>query len=238
MPLVDYPTDPGAEWPSQDHLENVVRYCLVKNPGIFTNSLDQPIPQMVATIPGQYDENNHGIDVIAIDAHDREPFDEETEEPPKRRLWLIEVSGGSRIRNKKGVPLPYSVLTKELPDREFAGYNPQMSKRWRLEAAEKFLKRPESTEKLERLFDVSGYSPEEVRDRFRKYYESHKMAVIVPAGTIVVPAETKASRIHYSKPGQKLRRQIETDIKVGLDIYTFNWNERSRRIFDVEENFG
>jgi hypothetical protein len=280
MPSVDYPIDPGTEWSNEDGLENFVRYSLVRNPGIFTNLFGEPIPRMVATIPGQ-DEDGHGIDVIAIDANDKERYDPKN---PRRRLWLIEVSRGTPQRSKKGVPLRNSVLMKELPEREYANYKPQMSPEWRFAAAQNFLKRPDSTDKLAALFDVSGpakpdgtrksgLTPEQLKNLFWKYYfgdnweyyleekralkpavasvraepaqarivaslsdtgnaephlkvvtEPHRKAVIVPVGTIVIATETKASRQHYSQPGQKPRTKIDTDIDVGTEIYTYKPN--------------
>jgi hypothetical protein len=150
---------------------------------------------------------------------------------------LIEVSRGSKIRGKKGVPLRNSVSMKELPERKYANYKPQMAPEWRLEAAQKFLERPDSTDKLKKLFDVSGYSSEQLEGLFWKYYKSHQKAVIVPAGTVVVATETKASRIYYSQPGQRPRSNIDTDIDVGTDIYTFKWRSGSKLIYDVEDNW-
>jgi hypothetical protein len=86
------------------------------------------LPRMTATIPGQYD-SQHGIDIIAIDAHN-----------PRRRMWLIEISRGREMG---------AGLVKQLDKRKYAGYQSQMSYRWRRAAADLFLqKNPKSTQGL------------------------------------------------------------------------------------------
>ena len=85
MPSIYRLTDSGEACRSTDRMEAYVRYSLVKNPRIFENHFSENLPRMIATIPGQYD-SQRGIDVIAVDGN-----------RPRRRLWLIEISRGSKI---------------------------------------------------------------------------------------------------------------------------------------------
>jgi hypothetical protein len=182
MPPIYSSTDPGEVWPSTDRMEAYVRYCLVKNPGIFQNHFSENLPRMVATIPGQYD-SQHGIDVIAIDG-----------QRPRRRLWLIEISRGSKMG---------AASIKELLNRRYAGNRAQMSQEWRRAAADLFLQRLDSTKMLETLFDVSGLDQDDIEQQFEDYFESHQAAVVVPAGCHVAGNET--------------------GLQFADDIYTFNW---------------
>lgn len=182
MPSIYSLADPGEVWPSTDRMEAYVRYCLVKNPGIFQNHFSENLPRMVATIPGQYD-SQHGIDVIAIDGH-----------RPRRRLWLIEISRGSKMG---------AASIKELLNRRYAGNRAQMSQEWRRAAADRFLQRLDSTKMLETLFDVSDLDQDDIEQQFEDYFESHQAAVVVPAGCHVAGNET--------------------GLQFADDIYTFNW---------------
>ena len=182
-----------------DKLEQYVRYCLIHNPGVFQNHSGDGLPRMVATIPGQYN-STQGIDIFALDK--------------QRQLWVIEVSRG----RKSG-----ALLIKELAERKYSGYKPQMSEDWRGAAASKFLERPDSTMMLERLFDVSGLDREELESLFEEKFKTHRKAIVVPAGCDVGPVETKASKEFYSAPGQKARNKIDVpDLMFGTDIYTFD----------------
>jgi hypothetical protein len=180
--------DPGEECPSTDRMEAYVRYCLVQNPGIFRNHFSESLPRMVATIPGQYN-TQCGIDVIAVDGI-----------RPRRRLWLIEISRG----REKG-----AALEKELPNRIYAGNRAQMSLEWRRAAADRFLRRADSSEKLQTLFDVPGLRREGLEELFESYFDKHQVAVVVPAGCHVAGNET--------------------GLRFAADIYTFNWLFANRR---------
>jgi hypothetical protein len=182
MPSTYRLTDPGEVCPSGDRMEAYVRYCLVKNPGIFQNHFSENLPRMMATIPGQYD-SQRGIDVIAVDGH-----------RPRRRLWLIEISRGSRMG---------AASIKELPNRQYAGNKAQMSREWRRAAADLFLRRADSSKKLEALFDVPGLNREGLDQLFEEYFESHQAAVVVPAGC------------HVAGSG--------TGLQFAEDVFTFNW---------------
>jgi hypothetical protein len=164
-----YPAkDPGKAWPSKDRLEAYVRDRLVQEPELFENHLFERLPRMTATIPGQYD-SQHGIDIIAIDAQ----F--------PRRMWLIEISRGREMG---------AALVKELQNRKYAGNQAQMSYRWRRAAADLFLRTPQSAQMLQSLFDVRGSDPGYVGRLFEHYFESHRAAVVVPAGCDVVGSNT------------------------------------------------
>ena len=182
MPSIHALNDLGEAWLSGDRMEAYVRYCLVKNPGIFQNHFSESLPRMVATIPGQYD-SQRGIDVIAVDGH-----------RPRRRLWLIEISRGSKMG---------AASVKELLNRKYAGNKAQMALEWRRAAADLFLKRSDSTRMLETLFDVSGLEREDLEQQFEDYFESHQAAVVVPAGCHVAGNET--------------------GLQFADNIYTFNW---------------
>lgn len=199
MPVADSSSVPGKKRKALDLLEGYVRYCLLNNPGIFQNHSLEPLPRMVTVIPGQYN-STQGIDILALDK--------------RRQLWVIEVSRG----RKRG-----ALLIKELAERRYAGYKPQMSKEWRDAAATRFLERPDSTQMLERLFDVAGLDREELENLFDEKFKTHRKAIVVPAGCDVAPVETKASKEFYSRLGQKPRSKIDVPgLMVATDIYTFN----------------
>jgi hypothetical protein len=181
-------TDPGEEWPSTDRMEGYVRYCLVQNPRIFRNHFFNSLPRMVATIPGQYNTQN-GIDVLAVDAT-----------RPRRRLWLIEISRG----RQKG-----AALEKELPERVYAGNRAQMSSPWRRAAADRFLERADSSQKLEALFDVRGLKRASLEQLFEDCFASHQVAIVVPAGCHVT--------------GKR------TELEFASAIFTFKWLFANRR---------
>jgi hypothetical protein len=198
MPIVDS-SSVRKKRKAPDLLEGYVRYCLLNNPGIFQNHSLDPLPRMVATIPGQYN-SQQGIDILALDE--------------QRQLWVIEVSRG----RKTG-----AALIKELPERKYAGYKPQMSEEWRDAAATKFLKRPDSTKLLAKLFDVSGLDREELENLFDEKFKTHQKAIVVPAGCDVGPVETKASKKNYSPPGERPRSKIDVPgLMFDTDIYTFD----------------
>jgi hypothetical protein len=183
MPSTDRFRDLGEGFTSTDRMEAYVRYCLVQNPGIFRNHFSETLPRMVATVPGQHNKQ-HGIDVFAVDGC-----------RPQRRLWLIEISRGRVIG---------AALEKELPNRRYAGNKAQMSPEWRRAAADKFLqKAADSTRKLQALFDVPGLDREHLEQLFENYFQSHKAAVLVPAGCHVAGNET--------------------GLQFSGDIYTFRW---------------
>jgi hypothetical protein len=188
MPAIDRLTDLGEKFPSTDRMEAYVRYCLVQNPGIFRNHFSENLPQMVATIPGQYN-TQCGIDVLAVDGN-----------RPRRRLWLIEISRG----RERG-----AALEKELPNRLYAGNRAQMSLEWRRAAANRFLRRADSSEKLQALFDLSGLKRAALEELFENYFDSHQAAVVVPSGCHVAGNET--------------------GLGFATDIYTFNWLFANRR---------
>jgi hypothetical protein len=199
MPMVDSSSVRQKKRKAPDLLEGYVRYCLLNNPGIFQNHSEDALPRMVAAIPGQYN-SQQGIDILALD------------EP--RQLWVIEVSRG----RKRG-----ALLVKELAERRYADYKPQMSEEWRDAAATKFLKRPDSIKMLEKLFDVSGLDLEELENLFDEKFKTHRKAIVVPAGCDVGPVETTASKEFYSRPGQTPRSKIDVpDLMFDTDIYTFN----------------
>jgi hypothetical protein len=182
MPSIDRFRDLGEGFISTDRMEAYVRYCLVQNPGIFRNHFSEKLPRMVATIPGQHNKQ-HGIDVFAVDGY-----------RTQRRLWLIEISRGRVVG---------AALEKELPNRVYAGNKAQMSPEWRRAAANKFLRRPDSTKKLQALFDVPGLDREGLERLFEDHFQSHQAAVLVPAGCHVAGNET--------------------GLRFGADIYTFRW---------------
>jgi hypothetical protein len=198
MPIVDS-SSVRKKRKAPDLLEGYVRDCLLNNPGIFQNHSLEPLPRMVTAIPGQYN-SQQGIDILALDE--------------RRQLWVIEVSRG----RKRG-----AALIKELAEREYADYNPQMSEEWRDAAATKFLKRSDSNKLLAQLFDVSGLDREELENLFDEKFKTHRKAIVVPAGCDVAPVETNASKEFYFRPGQKPRSKIDVpDLMVATDIYTFN----------------
>jgi hypothetical protein len=200
MPGIDSSSGAGKRRKAPDLLEGYVRYCLVNNPGIFQNHSLEPLPRMVAVIPGQYNKSSQGIDILALDE--------------KRQLWVIEVSRG----HKRG-----ALLIKELEERQYADYKPQMSGEWRDAAATRFLERPGATQMLETLFDVSGLDREELESLFNEKFKTHRKAIVVTAGCDVAPVETKASKKIYYRLGQKPRSKIDVpDLMVATDIYTFN----------------
>ena len=182
MPSTYRLTDPGEACPSTDRMEAYVRYCLVQNPGIFQNHFSENLPRMMATIPGQYD-TQRGIDVIAVDGH-----------RPRRRLWLFEISRGSRMG---------AASIKELPNRKYAGNKAQMSREWRRAAADLFLRRADSDKKLQVLFDVPGLNRDGLEQLFEDYFASHQAAVVVPAGCHVAGSDT--------------------GLQFADDVFTFSW---------------
>ncbi len=69
-------TDAGRRWGSGDKLEAYVRDRLVNYPRFFKNHEGNDLPQMDVTIPGQFNESGHGIDILALDK--------------QRTLWIID----------------------------------------------------------------------------------------------------------------------------------------------------
>jgi len=150
-------TDAGRRWGSADVVESFVRDRLVNYPGFFRNHGDEPLPRMTVTIPGQFNESGHGIDILALDR--------------QRTLWIIEVSRGS-IRG--------AGFVKHLGKRKDG--NSQMSPEWRTQKADKFLEQPDSYEKLIALFDAQGMPPGNAQSCFKSKLEDHRVAILVPAG--------------------------------------------------------
>jgi len=126
------------------------------------------LPLMQATIPGQFNESGHGIDILALDS--------------RRTLWILEVSRGSRLG---------AAFVKHLGLRKDG--NSQMSPAWRVQKKDKFLNLPDATEKLIALFDAAGMSGAGIRDLFERKLENHKAAVLVTEGCHVEGIQTGMS---------------------------------------------
>jgi len=112
--------DAGRKWGSDDRLEAYVRDRLVNYPHFFKNHMVDDLPLMQATIPGQFNESGHGIDILALDS--------------RRTLWILEVSRGSRLG---------AAFVKHLGLRKDG--NSQMSPAWRVQKNDKFLNLPDAT---------------------------------------------------------------------------------------------
>jgi hypothetical protein len=160
--------DAGRKWGSDDRLEAYVRDRLVNYPHFFKNHVSDSLPLMQATIPGQFNESGHGIDILALDA--------------RRTLWILEVSRGSRLG---------AAFVKHLGLRKDG--NSQMSPAWRIQKKEKFLSLPDATEKLIALFDAEGMSAAGIRELFERKLENHRAAVLVPEGCHVEGIQTGMS---------------------------------------------
>jgi hypothetical protein len=161
-------TDAGRRWGSADKLEAYIRDRLVNFARFFRNHEDRPLPLMTVTIPGQFNESGHGIDILALDR--------------RRTLWIIEVSRGSILG---------AGLVKHLGKRKDG--NSQMSPEWRTQKADKFLALPDSTEKLIALFDAPGLPPGEARSLFASKLNEHRVAIVVPEGCHVEGQNTEIS---------------------------------------------
>jgi hypothetical protein len=176
--------DAGRKWGSSDRLEGYVRDRLVNYPHFFQNHLGESLPLMRATIPGQFNESGHGIDILALDG--------------RRRLWIIEVSRGSRFG---------AAFVKHLGRRKDG--SSQMSPAWRVQKKDKFLEQPDAFDKLIALFDTEGMSREAIRDLLEHKLEEHRVAVLVPEGCHVEGLETEISFAQdvytfFVSPGVKL----------------------------------
>ena len=177
-------------WKSSDAAEQYVRDLLVRYDDAFENhwisaSSEQGdyLTMMRATIPGQWG-SNHGIDVIALDV--------------TGRLWLIEVSRGTRrgAARFKGGGKPV----------KYADYKLQMSVNWREAAADRFLtKVPNAPDMLRYLFDEQ-LSDKRVVDKFRMLLPNHNKAVIIPVGA------------HFDAIG--------TDVNFNTEVYTCRFPSR------------
>jgi hypothetical protein len=162
-------TDAGRRWGSADRLEAYVRDRLVNFPRFFKDHEEKHhLPLMTVTIPGQFNESGHGIDILALDN--------------RRTLWIIEVSRGS-IRG--------AGFVKHLGKRKDG--NSQMSPEWRTQKADKFLELPDSYEKLIALFDAPGLPPGMARDLFASKLNEHRVAIVVPEGCHVEGQGTEIS---------------------------------------------
>jgi hypothetical protein len=160
--------DAGRQWRSDDRLEAYVRDRLVNYPRFFKNHMFDDLPLMQATIPGQFNQSGHGIDILALDT--------------RRTLWILEVSRGSRIG---------AASVKHLGLRKDG--NSQMSPAWRLQKQNSFLKLPDATAKLMALFDAQGTSEDGIRELFERKLENHRVAVLVPEGCHVEGLNTELS---------------------------------------------
>jgi hypothetical protein len=179
-------TDAGRKWGSDDRLEAYVRDRLVNFPNFFKNHMGDALPSMETTIPGQFNESGHGIDILALDRG--------------RTLWIIEVSRGSKLG---------AALVKQLGLRKDG--NSQMSPAWRIQKKDKFLNLPDATDKLMALFDVKGMSEDGVRDLFGRKLENHRVAVLVPEGCHVEGLDTGISfgqdiYTFFVSPGVRLHK--------------------------------
>lgn len=118
---------------------------------------------MSATIPGQYDDAGHGVDIFAMDAV-----------AGGRSLWVIEVSrgvpGGAATFKGGGKPVKY------------AGGQRQMSAAWREAATAKFLEREDAAEKIRCLLDISEKDDRRAKTMFLSAFLRHRKAIIVPEG--------------------------------------------------------
>lgn len=161
-------TDAGRKWKSDDRLEAYVRDRLTNYPHFFKNHMGDDLPLMESTIPGQFNESGHGIDILALDR--------------SRRLWVIEVSRGSKLG---------AAFVKHLGLRKDG--NSQMSPAWRIQKKDKFVSLPDATDKLIALFDVQGMSQDGVRDLFERKLETHRVAILVPEGCHVEGLNTGIS---------------------------------------------
>ena len=161
-------TDNGRKWGSGDRLEAYVRDRLVNYRHFFKNHVGDDLPLMEATIPGQFNESGHGIDIMALDKG--------------RTLWIIEVSRGSKLG---------AGLVKHLGLRKDG--NSQMSPAWRVQKKDKFLELPDATDKLIALFDAKGMSNDGIRELFERKLEKHRVALLVPEGSHVEGLNTEIS---------------------------------------------
>lgn len=159
-------TDAGRKWGSGDRLEAYVRDRLVNYPNFFKNHMGDDLPQMAATIPGQFNESGHGIDILSLDG--------------QRRLWIIEVSRGSTMG---------AGFVKHLGRRKDG--SSQMSPAWRTKKKDEFLKLSDANDKLIALFDVQGMKETDVRDLFASKLDSHRVAIVVPEGCHVEGENTE-----------------------------------------------
>jgi len=123
---------------------------------------------MTATIPGQFNASGHGIDIMALDG--------------ERRLWIIEVSRGSKLG---------AGFVKHLGTRKDG--SSQMSPAWRTQKKDKFLALPDSRDKLNALFDTAGMSREDALNLFEMKLDTHKVAIVVPDGCHVEGRDTGIS---------------------------------------------
>ena len=160
--------DNGRKWGSGDRFEAYVRDRLVNYPHFFKNHVGDDLPRMNATVPGQFNDSGHWIDIMAIDRN--------------RTLWIIEVSRGSKLG---------AGFVKHLGVRKDG--NSQMSPAWRIQKKDKFLGQADATEKLVALFDAEGMSDDGIRDLFDRKIETHRVAVLVPEGCHVEGLRTELS---------------------------------------------
>lgn len=177
-------------WKSTDAAEQYVRDLLVRYDDVFENNWfdvqterGEYLTLMQATIPGQFG-SNHGIDVIALDV--------------TGKVWLIEVSRGTRggAARFKGGGKPV----------KYADYQLQMSLKWRMMAAHRFLtETPDAPAMLRYLFDDT-LNDRQIADKFRMMLPTHRKAVIIPLGA------------HFDAIG--------TDVDFNTEVYTCRFPSR------------
>ena len=177
-------------WQSTDAAEQYVRDLLIRYDDAFENhwisdrtQRGDCLTMMQATIPGQFGKN-HGIDVIGLDV--------------AGRLWLIEVSRGTRrgAARFKGGGKPV----------KYAGHELQMSLKWRTMAAERFLSEtPDAVAMLRHLFDEKLNDSQAVA-KFRMMLPNHHKAIIIPLGA------------HFDAIG--------TDVDFNTEVYTCRFPSR------------
>jgi hypothetical protein len=162
-------TSGEARWKSKDRMEAFVRDCLRNRQNFFENhwiddhGRGQFLNMMTVTVPGQYDESGHGIDIFAVDSLDN-----------PRSIWIVEVSrgtpGGAAAFKGGGKPVKY------------AGNHLQMSAAWRQAAAQKFVARDDAADKIRCLLDLNDNDDARVKTIFWSAFLKHRKAVIVPEG--------------------------------------------------------
>jgi hypothetical protein len=180
---------PRPRLPRWKIAEQYVLHLLCERSNAFeSNDLDSSergsyLPRMRAAVPGQHGAG-HGIDILAID--------------PAGRLWIIEVSIGTRrgATRFKGGGKPV----------KYAGGNLQMSAEWRAAAAELFLEEDDAILRLRSLIDPhQAMTDRQCAAAFRHLMDHHRKAVVIPLGA------------HFDT--------IRTDVDYLRDVYTYRFPE-------------